>query len=42
LDGHDQTEAQVLIGSEKEAHNLTVEIFRYDAAKKINSGAPAP
>ena len=42
LDGHDQTEATVLIGSQKESHNLTVEIYRYDATKKINSGAPAP
>lgn len=40
LDGYDQTVATVLVGNVKEKSNLTFEIYRYDASKKIDAGVP--
>ena len=42
LDGYDQTVATILVGDVKEKNNLTVEIYRYDASKKLNAGMPDP
>jgi len=38
LDGFDNTEATVLIGSEQESANMTFDIYRYDPSKRINAG----